>query len=314
MNLVSPRLPLLILLLSAILFSLTACGGSDTVDDINDSFDNIDDVDDIDDDLDDDDNGNDDAGPDYSGSESAATVDTENQADIATASRDSTVHLIGQSEGEDLPDLPSGVVLEEGEQTVTALTQSLIESAQLPTAATNTIDGSCGGSATIDTATDGSNSWIEYDNYCTGSTVIDGRIVYSVSDDLLVYEYQNVTVTHGDTTETINMEMRCDLSNGYDCTYSSNLDGSDGRTYRTTSSEVTGNSSSGYDVSARVYDPDHGYIDIQASGITVCDNGGIGSGTISVTDSSGDAVLTIEFSSCDSMTVTYNGNAQTYDQ
>lgn len=255
----------------------------------------------------------------YSGSESAAVVTADNREDIATASRESTVELIMQSEGEDVPLLPSGARPQTSTSLAGDLTQELIKAGQLPTASTYDMEGPCGGTASMDYSADGESGSIVYNNYCAsggpeGNVIINGRIVYSMTETMFTYEYQNVTVSYGGNTQVLNMEMRCDTEGSYNCTYSSNFAGSDGRIYRNSDSQVSGNASSGYNVSARVYDPEHGYFYIQASNIILCDGGGIGTGNISVTDSTGSEVFAIDFTSCDSMVVTYNGNSEIYSQ
>lgn len=266
-----------------------------------------------------DDNGNGHTSWEYTGSESAAVVTVDNQEEIATASRESTVELIGQSEGEDVPLLPSGVSLQNSTRLAGDLTRDLLEAGHLPTASTYDFEGSCGGTASMDYSIDGESGWIDYNNYCTsagaeGDIIINGRIVYTMTEFMFTYEYQNVTINYGGATQVLNMKMRCDTDGTYNCTYSSSFAGGDGRIYRFSDSQVSGDPSSGYSVSARVYDPDHGYFYIEASNITLCDGGGIGSGNISAADNTDSVVLAIEFTSCDSMVVTYDGNSEIYSQ
>ena len=69
------------------------------------------------------------------------------------------------------------------------------------------------------------------------------------------------------------------------------------------------------DLSARVYDEDLGYFDIDASSLTYsCDNGNFSTGTISILDSSGEEVISVSFPNCNDCVVTYGGNADTYSQ
>ena len=73
---------------------------------------------------------------------------------------------------------------------------------------------------------------------------------------------------------------------------------------------VTGNAYSGYNVSGSVTDPDHGLIEISASGLTFdCPGGQPGSGSITVTGAN--TTLEVNFVSCSEFTVTLNGVSET---
>ncbi|WP_428253056.1 hypothetical protein [Gynuella sp.] len=146
-----------------------------------------------------------------------------------------------------------------------------------------------------------------------GTTAIYNGVAHSVysSDDSFTISYQNFTIQYNGTTSSLNMTFSCDSN--LNCT-SYNDFSEDGITYRVSDASVYGDSSSGWNVSARVYHENYGYINIQASNLIMCDSGGFSSGSISITDSSNSEVISIVFDSCSSMTVTYNGNAETVSQ
>lgn len=127
----------------------------------------------------------------------------------------------------------------------------------------------------------------------------------------------NVTVTiAGRGSQRVVGTITC--SNfGATCTSSIPLEdftGEDGTDYRVENVEVTGNASSGYNMTARVYHETYGYVDIVATGLILCSNGNIQAGSIQVTDATGGVVLTVSFSNCDDYTVTFDGVSTVYPQ
>jgi hypothetical protein len=173
-----------------------------------------------------------------------------------------------------------------------------------------TINGDCGGSATFSNATQ-TGGTIIYNNYCTSGMVMSGRVDYTIpSGGGYTFNYSNFTVSYGGESYSFNMTVSCDAQ--YNCSYSEDFTGSDGRTYRVEDSSVSGTNASGYNVSATVYDEDYGYIDISASGLTFnCSNGFPGTGTISITGGGGSSA-SVTFNSCTSYTVTINGVGSNY--
>jgi hypothetical protein len=258
------------------------------------------------------------SGPSYTGAQTAATVSTNNQQSIAVTAREGAVQAVFQSNSE--VDLPLGVSLSTNDSValVNQVSADLVSAGQLPTGVVSeTVNGDCGGTARIRLAGTSGNSFrIDYNNFCmladSEQVVVNGRVDYTTTETSTTIVYRDVTITSGGVTETINMTIHCD--DQYECTYSADFVGSDGRVYRSANVTVSGDSSSGYDVSARIYDPEYGYVDIQGTGLTLCSGGGIGSGSVNVTDSTGTQVLTVDFTSCDSMTVTFNGTAEVYSQ
>ena len=145
----------------------------------------------------------------------------------------------------------------------------------------------------------------------SGTYIVDGRFeMHESPDGSFSMSYQNFRITYAGETYTLNMNVECDAD--FNCTWTSDAEGIDGRTYRVEGATVTSTGSSSYSVSATVYDPDYGYITIQ-SNVTYgsCTYGVPVSGSITVTDADGDT-MTIVFNDCDSFTVTMNGTSTTY--
>ncbi|MES9972190.1 MAG: hypothetical protein ABW092_19325 [Candidatus Thiodiazotropha sp.] len=282
---------------------------------------------------------------DYSGETGQATLTSDNSKELATAGASGTKQAVSS---DSVPlvaartDLPFSreEIIEESTRWIVDIFQrdDISQSAPGATAA-RTMDMSsslCDSGSVIvdypDTGTAGNWS-IDYDQ-CTRTTSY-GNSSYSTSFDGSVegtysqvgngfhmeYRYVNFTVSVQSPSlnysETFNMTMTCSAStsNGSDvsCNYYSDYQGYDNRTYRVSEASVSGNATSGYSVTARVYDPDHGYVSIITE-IPVtfdCSNGFPSAGRIRIEGANG-AVATVEFISCSQYVVTFNGVANTY--
>jgi hypothetical protein len=143
-----------------------------------------------------------------------------------------------------------------------------------------------------------------------GTIIESGSVSYSGDiNGNFTMTYNNLQVTYGDQTETINGSMTCNSSG---CTENLSYNGSfTNRTYQTENIQVSGNASSGYSVSGSVTDPDHGVIEISASGLifNVCAGGQPSSGSITVTGAN--TTLEVIFDGCTSFTVTLDGVSET---
>lgn len=237
---------------------------------------------------------------------SQATVDDNNARTLSEASAEGAKKAVAQSNA------PRQVEQQTPEQRAQQLVQDLLNASgngAKQTGARTTISGDCGGSATVTGGSSGST--ITYNNFCSGGVVANGTAVVSFSSSgAYTITYSNFTVTYGGETYTLNMIVSCDSQGN--CTYSEDFTGSDGRSYRVEGSTVSGNSSSGYNISATVYDPDYGYIEITATNVTFCSNGNPGTGSITFTGSGGTSA-SVTFDSCSSYTVTVDGVATSYN-
>lgn len=177
----------------------------------------------------------------------------------------------------------------------------------------NTCDGTISGVISMTRSTSGANTsvTIRYNNV----TVTDynsvmtlngtSTVVYNTNSLVDVSGSSNLTISYNGETRQYSGSYTCD-SRGY-CTYRENLV-SNGEVYQTEDLEVSGNSSTGYDVSATFYDPDYGYVSLEANNVTLCEDG-ISSGTITLSDNSGNT-LVIVYSGCGSdPSMTLNGSS-----
>jgi len=129
--------------------------------------------------------------------------------------------------------------------------------------------------------------------------------------------YQNFTVAYTDpvtgeqVVETIeNLSMACDSN--FSCSIQSDFVGGDGRTYRISDMTVSGSDTSGWNVSATVYDPDLGSIaiDTTTSLMLDCPTGVPSSGALSITGANS-AEVTVDYLSCTEFQICFEGICNT---
>jgi len=262
--------------------------------------------------------------------EQAATIQTEDDAKLgADAAVESSYQAVVEEETPDLGlGLPGGVAIE-GESHHEWLRKHSLELSELglaPAGASFDMEGDCGGNANVQYNEDFSDYRIVFDNYCSSGYQGDN---YIMDGEWEWFGYENIqsgelegewgydfdyTVTYRGETNRYQGSYRCNGNDFTSCSYTNNYAGRSGRSYRSENVNVSGDNSSGYSVSARVYDQELGYLDYQASNLVLCEGGfGFQSGDISVTDSSGSEVLSVVFSGCDSYTATYQGVSYTID-
>ena len=138
----------------------------------------------------------------------------------------------------------------------------------------------------------------------------------------LTFRYLNFSVAinnpSGSYSDTFNMSVTCTASDeqGTDlsCEYYSDYLGYDNRTYRVTEVSVSGSGASGYSVSVRVYDPDHGYVTVTTEVPVAfgCSGGRPSAGRVRM-EAANFVVATVEFISCSQYVVTFEGVARTFN-
>ena len=177
-----------------------------------------------------------------------------------------------------------------------------------------------GGTASGDISDDGLDFELVYDQCDISGAVIDGTLASltstsgNVTTTTLTWDF---IYTFQGMTESYNYSSVCTTDATtfavIDCSYDSSIDGIDDRTYNVSDSSVSGDSSSGYTVSATVSDPDYGTFSIETTSpiLLNCDNGQPSSGEIVFSDSTGVSV-TVTFNDCNSFTVAYSGGSEMY--
>lgn len=245
----------------------------------------------------------------YSGNTSAATISDTNKQDLALAA---SLGVVQAQKSSSTP--ATGVIISSSDVVDQAnqLVNTTYQLHKLPLA-TDVSSQACpnGGSANIsDTATQ-SNITIVYSNCRFDDVSATGTAVISISDTTFSISYTDFRITVDGETTVLNMTVSCN-STGTSCTITSDFVGANGRSYRVTDTTVSGNSSTGYNVSATVFDGEHGSITVNATNVTFnCDNGLPGTGTVTFSD--GSTTATVTFDSCSSYTLTIDGVGTTYD-
>ncbi|MAK91073.1 MAG: hypothetical protein CMI08_06220 [Oceanospirillaceae bacterium] len=239
--------------------------------------------------------------------------------------------------GADVGNLPTGIlaaadstavktVLDITAETVAGFEQS---SLSMPVAVDETVAGSCGGS--VNYSGSENDFTITYNDYCEYSMTMNGTVdatsstsgsttrttlrynnlqytyegitetvngTYVIESDSQSYELSysswNLTYTMNGETVRITGSMTC--NSNYDCTYYDQFVGSDGTTYQVSDASVSSIDGQ-YSVEATFYHPEYGSVTLDASNISICSDGSIGSGSIVLTDDDG-TELSVTFSGC----------------
>jgi hypothetical protein len=280
----------------------------------------------------------------YSGETGQATLTSENAEDLSTAAASGAKQAINS---DSVPVVParsdSPVSRDEILEAHAGLVRRILNgdysnnAARGATAAReeNLTSTLCDSGSIIATYPDsGAGNWSIAYNQCT-RTVSYGGHTYSTSYNGTVegthtqagngfryeYQYENFTVAiqspTGNHSWTFNMSMTCTANEGgtnFSCEYYSDYQGLDNRIYRVSNVDVSGNESTGYNVSVRVYDPDHGYVTVTTEvPVTYgCTNGYPDAGRVHVEGANG-TVVTVEFTSCSAYVVVLDGVANTYN-
>lgn len=251
-------------------------------------------------------------GTSYSGSTSKALVTEENKDEAAGAGIEGSMAAIS---GESIPEAPLAAEIRRpvlADAGTVARLQALVNDTlarieALPDSATGadfSIPGQCGGSVSFTSR--GDTTTLNYNNFCVeddeGEVRTSGRAITREREDGYQITYRDFVIRYSDgTVERIpDMTLTC---GELGCVTSSDFVGSDGETYRIENAEVIDNLDGSFDLSLRVYDGDLGYLDIQAEGIVLCDNG-IAAGTITITNAGpGGEDVQITFSGCNAYTI-----------
>ncbi len=235
-----------------------------------------------------------------------ATITTENQEDIARAASLAAAEV---KSGNDAPTAFGAAMSISSEMTQT--NEWVLQSLELLNSPTGTDASeicSGGGSASIESTS--SATVVTYNNCNVGGVTATGTatIVSSSSGDTFTITYNNFRMVIDGEETVLNATVTCV---NLECTISSQFTDSSGKSYRVDNSSITGNDSSGYSISATVYDSEYGDIEFTATAIKFdCSNGFPSSGSISIDDGTTTALVT--FDSCSSYTVTIDGVAENF--
>jgi hypothetical protein len=260
----------------------------------------------------------------YSGLTTEARVETTNSEDLSTAAASGALQGVAANSASSAFSRPTPSLENKLLEIAPKISKWIVQSKLHYAAKTTNVTGDfCdeGGTAIADTNDAGtigtitfSNCGISDDN--GGALVLNGTVDYNytASTDSIVATF-HVTVTYGGESSAINMTLSCVDTTSASPTCSASVDyvGLDNRVYRIKDIQVSGSAASGFYVSATVYDPDHGYVQMTTNTpITFeCDNGVPGTGAVTLTGSDSTSA-TITFVNCSEFNVTIDGLTETY--
>jgi len=163
----------------------------------------------------------------------------------------------------------------------------------------------CGGSVTVPDNIDPNaslNFSMTFNSLCfdDGITllVMNGTLTFTETASAISISFTNFSVNIDGVTETFSGTFSCDLS-GSSCTISTDFEGSDGNIYRLTNVSISGDSFSGYTVSATFFHFEFGEVMITTNVAINYGSCGIypSTGEISISSSDG-SNITVTFSGC----------------
>lgn len=204
----------------------------------------------------------------YTGVTAEASINSDNQSDLATSSIEVTKSLaVDVSE---LNYLPFGVQINQGlskqqvKDVLSSIVKQKINASNLPTGVTETEFGNCGGSVT-GSGSDSSFT-VTFKNFCESEgsdrITINGVVKGSISATTEKYTFNNVTISIGSVSSTVVgtsvysevngvetheqdlsftsggltvswiSQSTCSTEYPYDCTYTETFTGSSGTTYK----------------------------------------------------------------------------------
>ena len=169
----------------------------------------------------------------------------------------------------------------------------------------------------------------EYSDFCSGDStyqaVMNGTITSKVtlSSPTVSTSESSYDVTYttsgafGNGSGRIIVSETCTYISGVtNCTSTSDSEpyfSNSGATYTFEGASVSGDSSSGYDISGVLRDDLGNSYDVEVTGLLQCGSGNISTGTITVTDSTGETV-SVSFPNCNECVISYEGNSWTIPQ
>lgn len=254
------------------------------------------------------------------GGTTSAEITAENMEALATAGTEGVKQAISTN------DIPLSFAKVAKTSPVQSLTVSLAQTvSQDPKLLVENLSTEIcvGGGSAIADGTESNFTIIFTNCTITGGIVFDGtvNITTSVSGSTttISLNYISFTVTFDGETETFDLQATCTTTDNSDgtfsssCTFDSEALGIDGRTYSVTDISVSGDSFTGYTVSATVTDPDNGIITITTSTPVTfnnCPNGQPDAGAIVVSD--GTNTMTVTYNDCNSFSIDFDGSTTTF--
>ncbi len=278
----------------------------------------------------------------YSGVTTEATINSTSAKALAETSAEASIQAVTDSEGGAVN--PFGVVVTDANLSgmrsrVVEVAKQLLKNRKViefPVGATITFNdilgagSSCGGSITVpDNYRTASSGTMTFNNACLtepgyGTFIFNGSIKFSGTGDPDGYgagtetsTFINLTIQYdlgsngSGSYGPMNYTESCSWDDGgyfnnMTCSETNYYTGSGGEVYQVQDADVYGSNDSGWYVSATVYHPTYGYVDVTATGLTFdCANGHPDSGSIEAYGSGGTSI-SVNFTDCDNYSGSYN--------
>jgi len=239
-----------------------------------------------------------------SGVTGPATITADNQQDIARAVSLAAAEV---KSGNDAPAGAFGAAMSVSTEMLAANEWVLQSLEVLNTPAGIDASQICSsGSASVESSN--STTTVTYNNCSLAGVTATGTATIVTSGETITITYNNFRMVIDGEETVLNATVTCV---NLDCTISSEFTDSSGKSYRVDDSSISGNDSSGYSISATVYDSEYGDIEFTATAIKFdCTNGFPSSGSITIND--GTTTANVTFDSCSSYTITIDGVAESF--
>lgn len=254
-------------------------------------------------------------GPDFN-SDQATITSLAEAVTMAEASRQGSTQAIFAQDGLSIP-LAAEVETSGASEFAVAHAVALAEASRTAAGVeSEPVAGECGGTATANSPNaDGNRLIITYDDYCTHADenetklTIDGKadITFNPDNSEAYNALFDFTITFEGKTYINQGQLSCNGATPNVCSYTLNFTGTNNVIYRISNATVTSDGSTGFNVTARIYEQSLGYVDFTSSSLIQCDEGGYNSGNISLTDSNGPGTVIVEFDDCTDYRVVFDG-------
>jgi len=218
--------------------------------------------------------------PTYTGSTTAASIDTINAEEIATTTTESLSEIISSTTANNAN--PFAISMTSGQsplsEQIVNIIYGVVQNATLPVGITlgNTdlmslVPGYCGGTITVPDDFVGSTSSFSgsmtFNDLCldegNGQVTVSGTVTFVGDTTSITITYTDFSVSTGGVTEIVNVAFSCA---GIDtpsptCSLSTIYFGSDGQTFQVSNFVITTDASNSYVIGGTFFHPAHGSVD-----------------------------------------------------
>lgn len=251
-------------------------------------------------------NGGSASAPSYSGKTTAADITTGNAAEISAGASAGTVQSVADQSAQN-----AATSLRPSSESafIDGFSKLLIERLNLSARLANQPAPGICDSGSADFTQSGNVITLVLVGCVSEGAVINGTVTVTGSyPTSFSMNFSNVSVSIDGQTYQINISLSC---SGTSCSWSSDFVGANGKVYRVVNADIS-EAGGIFDITARIYHPDHGYVDVVANNVTFnsCTGGVPNNGSMALSGGSGSAL--VSFDSCIEFTVTVNSVATTY--